>query len=187
MWGVRAVRGLPVPRPRAGTTAHPIRASEDPAMATAQLERLEADLARLADRGMDAHAVRVEAMERLRRVVDVDGYCFVSVDPRTLGQTSVATWGVDRRGAPLIYRNEYEQPDVAKHADLAASRHPVRVLSQATKGQLDRSPRYRELLAPWGLRHELRAAVRERGTTWGFVHLYRAPGRRDFDADEAAV
>lgn len=156
-------------------------------MATQQLDRLEADLARLADRGLDAHAVRVEAMDRLQRVVDVDGYCFVSVDPRTLAQTSVATAGVDRGGAPLIYRNEYEQPDVAKHADLAASRHPVRVLSEATKGRPERSPRYRELLSPWGLRHELRAAVRERATTWGFVHLYRGHGRRDFDADDAAA
>jgi DNA-binding CsgD family transcriptional regulator len=149
--------------------------------------QLESDLARLAHRGLDAHTLRVEAMERVRRVVDVDGYCFVTVDPRTLAQTSVATWGVDRRGAPAIYRNEYEQPDVAKHADLAASRHPVRVLSRATHGELDRSPRYRELLSPWGLRHEMRAAVRERGTTWGFIHLYRAPGRRDFDADEAGA
>jgi|tagenome__1003787_1003787.scaffolds.fasta_scaffold20884176_2 DNA-binding CsgD family transcriptional regulator len=148
---------------------------------------LESDIARLAARGLDAHTLRVEAMERIRRVVDVDGYCFVSVDPRTLAQTSVATWGVDRRGAPLIYRNEYEQPDVAKHADLATSRHPVRVLSQATKGRPERSARYRELLAPWGIPHELRAAVRERGTTWGFIHLYRGDGRRDFDADEAAV
>jgi DNA-binding CsgD family transcriptional regulator len=148
---------------------------------------LEMDIARLAERGLDAHTLRVEAMERVRRVVDVDGYCFVTVDPRTLAQTSVVTCGVDRRGAPLIYRNEYEQLDVAKHADLAASRHPVRVLSQATKGDKERSQRYRELLAPWGLDHELRAAVRERGTTWGFVHLYRAHGRRDFDADEAAL
>jgi DNA-binding CsgD family transcriptional regulator len=148
---------------------------------------LESDLAGLADRGLDAHTLRVEAMERVRRVVDVDGYCFVSVDPRTLAQTSVVTWGVDRRGAPAIYRNEYEQPDVAKHADLAASRHPVRVLSQATKGRPERSARYRELLAPWGLPHELRAAVRERGTTWGFIHLYRADDRRDFDGDEATA
>jgi DNA-binding CsgD family transcriptional regulator len=148
---------------------------------------LDSDIAHLAERRLDAHTLRVEAMERVRRVVDVDGYCFVSVDPRTLAQTSVVTWGVDRRGAPAIYRNEYEQPDVAKHADLAGSRHPVRVLSRATQGELDRSTRYRELLAPWGLRHELRAAVRERGTTWGFVHLYRAHGRRDFDADEAAT
>jgi DNA-binding CsgD family transcriptional regulator len=148
---------------------------------------LETDIAGLAARNLDAHALRAEAMERIRRVVDVDGYCFVSVDPRTLAQTSVVTWGVDRRGAPAIYRNEYEQPDVAKHADLAASRHPVRVLSQATKGRPERSSRYRELLAPWGLPHELRAAVRERGTTWGFIHLYRADDRHDFDADEVTA
>jgi DNA-binding CsgD family transcriptional regulator len=38
-----------------------------------------------------------------------------------------------------------------------------------------------------GIEHELRAAVRERDTTWGFLHLFRGPGRRDFDADEAAT
>src|SRR3954463_5965780 len=182
MWGSARFGGCPyfatvLPLPRGLRARARMRA----------VATLESDIARLAERGLGSHTLRLEAMERVRRVVEVDGYCFVSVDPRTLAQTSVATWGVDRRGAPLIYRNEYEQPDVAKHADGAGSRHPVRVLSQVTKGQPERSIRYRELLEPWGIPHELRAAVRERGTTWGFIHLYRAGGRRDFDADEATA
>jgi DNA-binding CsgD family transcriptional regulator len=35
-----------------------------------------------------------------------------------------------------------------------------------------------------GFQHELRAALVDRGTAWGFVHLYRAPDRRGFGADE---
>jgi len=60
--------------------------------------------------------------------------------------------------------------DAARHADLARARVPVRVLSQATSGTLER---YRTVLEPMGIRHELRAALRSGGRTWGFLRLFR--------------
>jgi DNA-binding CsgD family transcriptional regulator len=83
--------------------------------------------------------------------------------------------------------NEYAQRDVAKHDELARAEWPLRLLSQATGGELTRSPRYRGLVQPAGIEHELRGAVRTGGATWGFLHLFRRSDRRDFSADEVAV
>ncbi|HEU4656705.1 MAG TPA: GAF domain-containing protein, partial [Capillimicrobium sp.] len=153
----------------------------------ATLERLERDIVALGDRGLDSHELRREAMERLRDGIGVDGYCFAAADPESLTMTAHATYGVDRSLAAVLYANEYGQDDVSKHRDLATSGRPTRVLSHETGGDPLRSPRMRELLQPMGAAHELRAAVSERGTTWGFIHLYRNRGRRDFSADEAAL
>lgn len=151
------------------------------------LHRLDAELDALASQGLDSHTFRHEAMARLRHVVPADAYCFSSADPLTLVMTATASDGVDRALAPLVWHNETEELDVAKHADLARGRRPVRVLAQETGGEPERSPRFRTLLTGMGVEHELRAAAIEDGMTWGFVHLYRATGRRGFDADEATV
>jgi DNA-binding CsgD family transcriptional regulator len=156
-------------------------------MGRLNLHRLDRELDALASCGLDSHAFRHEAMARVRHVIPMDAYCFASADPSTLVMTAIATDGVDRGRAPLLYRNEHGERDVAKHADLARGRTPVRVLAQETGGSPERSPRYRDVLAPMGVEHELRAAAIEAGTTWGFVHLFRGAGRRGFDSDEVAA
>jgi DNA-binding CsgD family transcriptional regulator len=149
-------------------------------------ERIERDIAGLAQRGLGPYELRREAMNRVERVLDLDSWCFATADPGTLTLTMHCTSGIPRREAAPLYELEHGGPDIAKHAELARSRWPVRVLSEATKGEPERSARFRELLKPLGIGHEVRAAVREQGTTWGFMHLYRRRGKRDFDADDAA-
>jgi DNA-binding CsgD family transcriptional regulator len=138
----------------------------------------------LAGRGLDSHAFRHEAIARVRHVVPADGFCFSAADPDTLITTAHATGGVDPALTPVVYANEYGCADVAKHADLARGLRPVRVLGLETAGEPERSARYRELLRPMGMEHELRAATIEGGATWGFVHLFRARGARAFTRDE---
>lgn len=153
----------------------------------ADTRRMEQDIARLATSGLDAVELRREAMARMAEVVAHDASCASVADPASLVLTSVVGENVDRALSPLVYRNEYAQLDVGQHRVLARSHTPARVLSHATKGDPGRSPRYREVLSPMGVEHELRVAARDRGgATWGFLHLYRAAGRRDFTADEAA-
>lgn len=156
-------------------------------MSRPDLQRIDDELDRLAARGLDSATFRREAMLRLTRVVPADGYCFSTADPGTLVMTSHVTAGVPRDQAWRVYRNEYAEADVSKHADLAAGGRPVRILARETGGEPERSPRYRSLLRPMGMEHELRAAATEHGATWGFVHLFRAPGRPGFSADEEAV
>ncbi len=149
--------------------------------------RIDREVALLADEGLASYDLRVAAMERLGAAMTLDGWCFSTADPESLAMTSHATSGIERAGSPLLYVNEYAVRDVAKHERLARARWPVSVLSEATRGERERSARYRSLLRPMGIEHEMRAAVRERGTTWGFLHLFRRPGRPDFDAGEAAL
>lgn len=156
-------------------------------MGTWDTDRLGREIAALERRTESPYALRVEAMERLAEAVPVDGWCFSTADPESLMMTSHATRDIDRSRSPLIHMNEYGEPDVGKHADLAAAEFPVQVLSRATHGDPARSPRYRRVLRPLGLEHELRAAVRERGLTWGFLHLFRTGAAPDFTADEAVA
>lgn len=157
------------------------------AVARIDLNRLDAELERLATRGLGDEDFRREAMARLLRAVPAAGHCCSVVDPATLVMTSHVTGGVPREEAWRVYRNEYAQPDVAKHAELAGGNRPVRILHRETAGDPSISPRYRELIRPMGMEHELRAAAIDGGTTWGFVHLFRGPGERPFDADDEAV
>jgi len=150
-------------------------------------ERIERDIARVAERATDGHSLRVAVMERLHRAVPMDGYCFAAADPTTLVPTAVAVEGVDRSQAPALYEIEHgDSPEPGRHRDLVRQRLPVAVLSQATEGELDRAARWREVLGPMGVRHELRAAARAGETTWGFIHLFRSDRYADFDADEVA-
>jgi DNA-binding CsgD family transcriptional regulator len=156
-------------------------------MARLNLHLLDSELDALVDRGLPGHRFRHEAMARVRHVVPVDAYCFSSADPHSLVMTSTASEGVDREQAPALYRNESDEADFSKHVDLARGRRPVRILAEETDGDPGRSTRYREILSPMGLGHELRAAAIDDGVTWGFVHLFRAHERPAFDADEAAA
>ena len=153
--------------------------------ATRTPERLEREIGALAGRGLDAYTLRVEAMERLERALPIDAWCFATADPATLVATTHATRNVARELGAVLYRNEYGEPDVGKHADLATAASPISVMSQDTGGLVERSARFREVLEPMGVGDELRAAVRARESTWGFVHLFRAREHGTFDAREA--
>ena len=63
------------------------------------------------------------------------------------------------------------------------------ILDHATRGHPERSARYRDLLEPSGIPHELRAAFVLRGRAWGAVHVARRQGSGAFrqrDADALA-
>jgi len=84
-------------------------------------------------------------------------------------------------------RSEYLVEDRNTFAELASRRVPVGTLEQAMRGHPERSARYRDLLEPAGIPHELRAAFLLRGRVWGAVHIARretsgAFSQRDADA-----
>lgn len=86
---------------------------------------------------------------------------------------------------PRFARYEYAVPDVNKFAYLARRRRPAGVLGMATGGLPEQSPRYRDLLAPLGIGHELRLAFVVEGQCWGACSLYRGPDQSDFDEADA--
>jgi DNA-binding CsgD family transcriptional regulator len=146
--------------------------------------RLDRALAELRERDLDSHTLRHEALARLRRAVPVDAYCFSVLDPESQMMVAHATEGVDRRLSARLYLNEYAEPDFVKQRSLIDGSVRACSLSRATGGELERSTRFRELLSPMGVTHELRAACVVDGQAWGFMNLYRARDRSEFTQQE---
>ena len=85
----------------------------------------------------------------------------------------------------LLAANEYGQDDYIKFAELARRAVPVGRLSAATRGDLTRSSRYRDIFIPHGWRDELRAVFTTGDAGWGFICLHREQSSPDFTASEA--
>lgn len=155
--------------------------------AGASLTGLGREFERLATAELSQGELLTVAAERIAQVIPHDGCCISGADPGTLALVDTWTSGIPAKEfAPAFYAAEQAPADYARHRDLVGGREHATVLSVLTHGELRRSQRYRGLLAPMGVEHELRAAALDAGSPWGFVHLYRQRGRRDFDADELA-
>src|SRR5439155_4590287 len=149
------------------------------------LRRTTRDLVALSHSDLDFVALREQAAERLRRALPFDSYCWLTLDPASLLPTScVADHSLDY--LPRALENELFDDDFNKLRSLASSACHVGALGQLTQGDPSRSRRYRELLAPMGLRGELRAALVVDGSCWGFLALQRVPSHPDFDLEEVA-
>lgn len=161
------------------------------------VDRLQQEIAVLGARGLPREEYFAELAPRLRRVVDNDATCWHTLDPQTLLLTGDEPAELIERGiftaeaasqaGELIVRSEYMVEDRNSFAELASRRVPVGILAQATRGRLERSARYRDLLEPAGIPHEMRAAFVIRGRVWGAVHIARraesgAFTQRDADA-----
>lgn len=148
-------------------------------------EQTRRELIRLCHAGLDSRTLRIELMKRLRTVVPIDVSFFTMADPATLLFTGAV---VDELASatPLFIENEFLQRDVNKFAWMARSHLLVGDLVQATGGELERSQRYREILAPLSLGDELRAALIIGDTCWGFMCLHRDQTSPHFTLAEAA-
>jgi DNA-binding CsgD family transcriptional regulator len=156
------------------------------------------EIAALAARGLPRAELFRELAPRLRGVIASDATCWHTLDPYTRLMTSDSPDELIERGvfaaqeAPaageLMARSEYLIEDFNTFASLAGRRVPVSSLEQSTRGHPERSTRYRELLAPAGIPHELRAAFVLRGRAWGAVHIARRESSGPFtDRDAQAL
>jgi len=154
----------------------------------------------LTSKGLPRKEFFAEVAARVRTVIDNDASCWHTLDPHTRLLTSDDPAELIGRGiltpdqAPgageLIVRSEYMIDDVNTFAGLASKRVPVGILNHATRGHPESSPRYRDLLSPLGIPHELRAAFVIRGRVWGAVHIARCASSGAFqqrDADALAA
>jgi len=147
------------------------------------VNRLREEIELLGARGLPRDEYFAQLAPRLRRVIDNDASCWHTLDPHTRLMTSdepaelvehgIFTAESATTAGELLVRSEYLVPDSNTFAELAARRIPVGTLDQATRGHPERSARYRDLLEPSGIPHELRAAFVIRGRVWGAVHIAR--------------
>lgn len=152
----------------------------DLAIRNRRIEELE----RRCHAGLSTADLVTEVRRRLRTVMTIDAAFFASVDPTSLLFTNAVQEEPLAGAGPMFLDNEFGQEDVNKFAVLAVATEPARSLDDATQRVRERSPRYRDIMAPLGLGDELRAALRIDSTTWGVVCLHREDGPAGFSADD---
>jgi DNA-binding CsgD family transcriptional regulator len=160
-------------------------------------DRLADELTWLGARALAPEAYFEEVSARLQHAVPSQANCWHTLDPETCLLTSEAPEELIASGifspetAPaagqMIVHSEYIVDDVNTFATLARRRTTVGILTETTRGQPERSARYRDLLAPSGIPYEMRAAFVVRGRAWGAVHMARSGDGPDFGARDAAV
>jgi DNA-binding CsgD family transcriptional regulator len=150
-------------------------------------ERVRQEIIRLSHSGLDSRTFRVESVRRLRKVIPTDVSFFATADPATLLFTSAVRDDLLAQASPQFLEREFLKDDPIKFTRLARANLPVDSLGMATEGELVRSPRYQEILAPIGLGDELRAVLKVGSKCWGFMCLHRERSGPDFTPAEAAL
>lgn len=153
--------------------------------AGAALENLTAAIVEICRSGLPPEALRDRVLARLRRAVPFDAAFWATVDPATLLFTQPHQEAIPPETIPYFIQNEFLDADVNKWTSLARERLGVRTLAQATGGDMDASPRYRDVFEPLGLGDELRAVLRVGGACWGYMCLHREKGA-PFSSEEVA-
>jgi DNA-binding CsgD family transcriptional regulator len=148
--------------------------------------QVAADSVRLCHAGLHSRTLRVEAPRLLRRVVPIDSFWFATADPATLLFTSSVVEGIPEHATAAFIANEFQQTDVNKWIQLARASQPANGLYMATHGQPESSPRYRDILAPLRFGDELRVALRDGSSCWGFMCLHREQASPAFTPEEVA-
>lgn len=151
--------------------------------------RLRARIRDAASTAPDSEAFRQEVLDAIHAQVPFDATCLGGTDPYVLVPTSLTTRGYDDPRAYAMAA-EHEYGDVV-HPDsfesLVRERVPIRTLRETIGNRVRSTRRFADLLAPYGLRDEVRMVFRgSDGLVWGLCSMARR-GQRQFDTDEEAV
>ncbi len=147
--------------------------------------RRRQEIIRLAHAGYDLPTFLDETVRVLHRTIPCEAGCWHALDPASLLETSYRAVNLPIDN-PLAAEIEYLHDDYNQFATLARAPNHSAVLSVATAGVPERSLRYREVIRPFGLDGELRAAFVGDGTAWGSVCLLREHSSGDFAPEEVS-
>jgi len=152
-----------------------------------ELSRCRNQLDDLSGSGMDAESLRREAIERLRRAVGFDRWCWPLADPETLVTSSgIAEHNYGPR-VPRSLQLEYSDDTFAAKPLLARRERPVGSLHGETGGDMARSARWDEVLRPAGIGDVAIVACRDAQGCWGWIELYRDSADPSFEDAELAL
>lgn len=166
-------------------------------MAQADIQRLGKEIAQLGTRALPYGDLHREITDRVRRVMPIDAACWHGLDPDTVLITTAdpvelfangfLTAETEMVAAGSVLASEYQRDDVNTFASLAGRRRPSAILSETTRGRPERSARYNDYLAPFGLPHEMRTALVTRGRAWAGVIFHRTAATGDFRPEDAEL
>lgn len=156
---------------------------------TALDDRVVNEIKRLCNAGLDQRTLLGEVVESLRHAIPFEAFCVSSTDPSSELVTFGAAEGLGGiRGMRLFFEHLYLETEINGYDGMSQRwSKPVRLLSEATGGHLERSLRYRELTGPLGLGHEIRGACMAGRERWGGIELTRGKGDPDFSAREVRL
>ena len=159
--------------------------------------QLAAEIERLGMHALPYADLHGEITDRIRIVMKIDAACWHGLDPDNVLMTTAnpvelfangfMTAENEMVGAGAVLASEYQRDDVNTFASLAKRRLPSAILSETTRGRPERSARYNDFLAPFGLPHEMRTAMVSRGRAWGGVIFHRTEASGDFTPADAAL
>lgn len=150
------------------------------------MEAVRAELLKLAESTICSQEYRRRLLKLLQKAIRFDAACCTSIDPETLLSTGSVSDEEVELMHDSIFEYEYLRADYIPYHQLVKADDPIATLSCATKGDLTRSARYRNVLSPAGFCDELRAALMYRGTCWGYLTLFRRYERSLFTEEERA-
>jgi DNA-binding CsgD family transcriptional regulator len=158
-------------------------------IASSRAERAIAEISRLSVAGLDAVELLRRAAAAVHPVVPFDGYCAGVMDPGSqLIQRGVAEgMGDDLPDADEVgmryFDRVYFEEDLPRVRKMMRAGLTVASLREATRGQPERSLRYRELLRPYGFAAEAGVIFVDRGL-WGGLDLMRGSDLPDYGPGE---
>ncbi|MED1738579.1 LuxR C-terminal-related transcriptional regulator [Bacillus swezeyi] len=123
----------------------------------------------------------------LRSAIPFDASCCTAVDPKTLLSIGAVTDDLIESIHPQLFELEYMDDDVNQYETLIKTSQTAAILSEAVKGDLKRSKRYRMILEPAGFADELRAILLNKGECWGYLTLLRKIGQPPFNEKERTL
>lgn len=151
----------------------------------ASLREVRAAVGDAGRRATDPVTLEREVVHQVHRRVPSDLWCALTLDP----SSGDPTGGYHEEGLPLQRMPrllELENgDDVATLRRLRTAPTPAVTLQEATGGDPVRCARYRDVLEPSGVRHELRAVFRGEVGAWGAVVLMREG--TPFTTDDVAL
>ena len=154
---------------------------------SAVMDRAFSEVKRLCYAGLDEETLLREVAERTRRAVPLEMYCMLANDPSsgliTRAVLSDPAYGGVARHA--LERVQFED-EVTPFGWMVKNRLTALSLSESTGGKPERALRYREVMVPLGVEHEVRGVFALGGELWGSVSALREPASPDFDAREVA-
>jgi DNA-binding CsgD family transcriptional regulator len=146
--------------------------------------RCREHLERLSDSSLDGESIQREAVADLQRVIGFDRWCWPLADPDShvpLGGLAEHDYGPS---LPRALELEFSGNDFAPKHVLARRGVSAASLSAETGGDLARSPRWDEVMRPFGIGDVGTVACRDALGCWGWIEAYRDGSDPAFDADD---
>lgn len=113
----------------------------------------------------------------VNQVARCDALALMSTDHETHLPAGGVVVGFEPSACVPFWDNELLDPDFNKFNDLARRVEPVATLSEATDGDLDRSPRFQKVYAGFGASDELRVAFMAGATCLAIGAFVRTDGQ----------